>query len=74
MSATSEPPLLADHLDDELALFPDPEDPGDDDLDPRVNWASCRHCHVLSTAAGIDRHQHGEGSRTCAMYIARYGL
>jgi hypothetical protein len=49
----------------------------DESLDLRADdsaWASCRCCRVLSTAAGIDRHEHGPGSTTCAMYVARYGL
>lgn len=31
-------------------------------------WASCRFCQVLSTAAGIVRHEHGPGSLTCERY------
>ena len=44
-----------------------------DELDLRPGtdaWASCRHCHTLTTEAGIDNRGHGEGSATCARMLA----
>jgi hypothetical protein len=32
--------------------------------------ACCRFCQTASTAAGIVRHEHGPGSRTCARMLA----
>lgn len=60
----------------EMTLFDvDPEDhtPELDTLDLRPGqdaWTSCRHCQTLTTEAGIHNHRHGEGSTTCARYLA----
>lgn len=53
----------------------EPDDQADDErLDlEQADWASCRYCGVLSTAAGITRFEHGPESQTCEAYIARYG-
>lgn len=66
----------------QLVLFDQAVDrPVDDELDVVLDLragddaaASCRFCGVLSTAAGVIRLQHGEGTATCAMYVERYGL